>query len=118
MPELSGYTDGIFRAIGILFSAGVIYGAYKVSYDGAVKAKKLWIYAIKGLFVAIVITLFANATLGSHTENCDDYLYGSCDTVQDFEPTSKQYRENFAYWLTLIGTPIIVGAFNGGKKRY
>lgn len=114
---MEGFSDGIGKAIGYLVIAGIAYFAYQAGKDNAGKTKNIWLFCIKGLAIIAGIALFANSLLGTHSENCDDDpIYGRCDTVQDYEPSPKDYSENFIYYIIFLGIPFLIGTYNGYKK--
>lgn len=106
----------IFRALGHLLIAYMIYIAWKLSYEATAKIgfKKV---LLKGLLWCAGIAVFATITLGTHTENYDDDpFYGRGETVQDYKPTNEQRFANFAYYITILYLPVIVGAIKGRKN--
>jgi hypothetical protein len=48
-----------------------------------------------------------------------DPLYGGCERYTDdgYEPTMEQRTANFAYYVTLLYIPVIIGAFNKQDKN-
>ncbi|OGZ31545.1 MAG: hypothetical protein A3H02_02450 [Candidatus Niyogibacteria bacterium RIFCSPLOWO2_12_FULL_41_13] len=108
--------DKIFRALGYLFIAGIVYFAWKTASDNAEGGKYktvLW----KGFLLCAGIALFASFTLGNPTcEEQSDPVYGGCEQYADdgFEPTIKQRVAHFAYYMTLLYIPVVIGAL---KKR-
>jgi len=110
--------DEIFRALSYLLIAGVVFFAWKSARDYARdgKAKSvLW----KGLLCCVGIAIFASLILGNPT--CEstyaDPVYGGCESYADdgFEPTAEQRTANFAYFMTLLYIPVVLGAFDGNK---
>lgn len=109
--------DGIWNAFGKIFSAIGLFIFYTAAFDYGRKSKSLWKSIIKGLLTVVAICLIANMYLGSHTENCDsDPVYGNCERVQDYEPTSKQYLDNFLFWFTYGSIPVVYGLYKGKQK--
>lgn len=111
-------THEIFRALGYLLIAGIVSFAWKQASDAAEKEnlkKVLW----KGLLWCAGIALFASFTLGNSTcEIQADPVYGGCEQYADdgYEPTTEQRAANFAYFMTLLYIPVVIGMFNGKKK--
>ena len=114
--------NGALKALSFLIAGIFIYGAYwfGAKYQGDEKSifkKNFWGYTSKILIAILVIGFISwifSSNLGTHTENCDDSdpLYGgSCDRVQDFEPTSKKYQEEFAKLFVLLFIPYVYGLF-------
>ncbi len=105
----------IFRALGYLFIAYIAYFSWKTAYDAAVKGglKKT---LLKGFLICAGIALFSAFNLGSHSESCDDPIYGSCERVQDYEPTNEQRFASFIYFMTLLYLPAIVGTIKGNNE--
>jgi hypothetical protein len=105
-------SDEIFRAIGYLIIAAFVFYAWKLGYDNAEGGKYkdvLW----KGFLWCCAIAFFASISLGSATcEQVSDPVYGGCDVYADdaFEPTTEQRTAQFAYYLTLLYVPVVVGA--------
>ena len=108
--------DEIFRALGNLLIAGIVYLAWKTANDNAEGGKYktvLW----KGFLWCAGIALFASITLGNPTcETQSDPLFGGCEQYADdgYEPTTEQRWASFAYLMTLLYVPVVMGAF---KKR-
>jgi len=111
-------SDGIFRAIGYIIGAVFLFYIYKTAISYGEKTKKLTKSILSGLIGAIVVAFLISSSLGSHHENCDDDpLRGSCETVQDYRPTSIQYQNSFFFWLLIIGGPITFGLYQGKKNK-
>jgi len=109
--------DGIWKALGKIFSAFGLFIFYTAAFDYGRKSKSLWKSIVKGLLTVVAISLIANMYLGSRTENCDDDpVYGSCEKVQDYELTSKQYLDNFLFWFTYGSIPVVYGLYKGKQK--
>jgi len=112
--------DEIFRALGYLFIAGIVYFAWKTASDNAEGGKYktvLW----KGFLWCAGIALFASMTLGNPTcEEQSDPLYGGCEYYADdgYKPTTEQRTANFAYYMTLLYIPVVIGALKKDKKRH
>ncbi|PKL72685.1 hypothetical protein CVV26_00245 [Candidatus Kuenenbacteria bacterium HGW-Kuenenbacteria-1] len=108
--------DEIFKALGYLFIAGIVYFAWKTANDNATGGKYktvLW----KGFLWCAGIALFASITLGNPTcEERSDPVYGGCEQYADdgYEPTTEQRAAKFAYFMTLLYIPVVIGAL---KKR-
>lgn len=116
--EFNAITEGGFKALTYLFITLFAYCAWHLGDDYAKKTKNVWIMILKGLTTIFVIAFFSNATLGTHTENCDDDpIRGQCDSVQDYQPTTKQYYSNFTYYIVLLGVPYLIGVHNGFKQN-
>ena len=108
--------DEIFKAFGYLFIAGIVYFAWKTASDNADGGKYktvLW----KGFLWCTGIALFVSVTLGDPTcEQQSDPVYGGCEQYADdgYEPTNEQRAAKFAYFMTLLYVPVVIGAL---KKR-
>jgi hypothetical protein len=75
---------------------------------------------VEGLLWCGGIALFASFTLGNPTcEIQADPVHGGCEYYADdgYEPTNEQRAVSFAYFMTLLYIPVVVGAFNGSKKE-
>jgi hypothetical protein len=111
--------DEIFKAVGYLFIAGVVYFAYKTAHDNAEGDKYktvLW----KGFLYCAGIALFASVIMGNPTcESQSDPIYGGCDQYADdgYEPTNKQREARFAYYMTLLYIPVVFGALDKREKK-
>src|SRR3989344_2611171 len=96
--------DEIFKALGYLFIAGIVYFAWKTANDNAEGGKYktvLW----KGFLWCAGIALFASVTLGNPTcEERSDPVYGGCEQYADngYKPTTEQKVARFAYFMTLL----------------
>lgn len=109
--------EKIFKALGYLFIAGIIFFAWSTARDNAKDGKLKWVLW-KGLLWCMGIALFASFTLGNPTcEERSDPVYGGCERYADdgFEPTTEQRVAQFAYVMTLLYIPVAFGAFNGNK---
>lgn len=108
----------IFRALGYLLIAGVVYIAGKTASDNSKDGKYknvLW----KGSLWCAGIALFASVTLGnSSCESYEDPLYGGCEYYADdgYEPTTEQRVGSFAYFMILLYVPVLIGALSNKKK--
>ena len=106
--------DEISRAFGYLMIAGIIIVAHNIARDNT-KNGELKINLWKGFLWCGVLALFASITLGSSTcediYNCEEY------TGNSYEPTNEQRIANFAYFITLLYIPTIIGTFTGNKKN-
>ena len=108
----------VFRALGYLLIAGVVWFAWKQGHDNA-RGGKLKEVLWKGLLWCVGIALFASFTLGNPScEIQGDPVYGGCEQYADdgYEPTTEQRAASFAYFLILLYMPVVIGAFNGDKK--
>ncbi len=108
----------IFRALGYLLIAGVVSFAWKTAHDNA-KGGKLKTVLWKGFLWCAGIALFASITLGNPTcEERSDPVYGGCEQYADngYEPTAEQRVARFAYFMTLLYLPVIIGVFNGNEE--
>lgn len=109
----------IFKALGYLLMAGVVFFAFNIAKDSADKGKQktvLW----KGFLCCCAIALFTSLTLGDATcEEQTDPIRGGCEAYADdgYEPTIEQRVANFAYFLTLLYIPVALGAFRGNDKQ-
>ena len=109
--------DGVWKALGSIFSATGIYIFYELAHESGIKTKNLWKSIIKGVIAVAIIGFIASSYLGTHTEDCDDDpIYGRCDRVQDYEPTSKQHRDNFLFWFTYGSIPVVYGLYKGRQE--
>lgn len=108
----------IFRALGYLFIAGVVWFAWKQADEnarGGHLKEVLW----KGLLWCGGIALVASIMLGNPTCEVDgDPVYGGCEQYADdgYEPTTEQRAARFTYILALLYIPVAIGAFTGDKK--
>jgi hypothetical protein len=106
--------DEIFKALGYLFIASIIYFAWKTANDNAENGRYktvLW----KGFLWCAGLALFASITLGNPTcEESSDPVYGGCEQYADdgYEPTPEQRSAEFAYFMTLLYIPVVMGALN------
>lgn len=107
-------SNEIFRALGYLLIAGVVYFAGKTASDNSKDGKYktvLW----KGFLWCAGIALFTSVTLGNPScESYDDPLYGGCEYYADdsYEPTTEQRAGSFAYFMTLLYVPVVIGALS------
>lgn len=113
--------DEIAKAVGYLLIAGIVAFVWKTARDSACEVgtkKTLW----KGFLWCAGIALFASITLGNPTcEEVSDPVRGGCDSYADdgWEPTTEQRLANFAYFMTLLYVPVVIGAYqskNGEKS--
>ena len=109
----------ISRAFGYLCIAGIIYIVGKTASDKAKKGSYisvLW----KGFLLCAGIALVASIALGN--PSCEDYEQdpwgGICYSYSDsgFEPTTEERIARFAYFMTLLYVPVIIGAISNRKK--
>lgn len=111
--------DQIFKALEYLFISYTTWYIWKISFDSATggKLKKtLW----KGFLYCGIIALLTSISLGSPTcEVRSDPLYGGCEEYADdgFIPTKDQKIGNFAFTVTLLYIPVVVGALYGNKRE-
>ncbi len=105
--------NSVLKALGYLFIAVIIHFCWSTAKDnaknGAYKSV-LW----KGFLWCAGIALFASVNMGSPScENYSDPVYGGCEEYADdgFDPTTDERAANFAYILTLLYLPVIIGAF-------
>ena len=110
--------DEVFRALGYLFIAGVVYYTWKTAYDKA-EGGKYKIVLWKGFLWCAGIALFTSFILGNPTcEMQSDPVYGGCEYYADdgYEATTEQRVANFAYFMTLLYVPVVIGALNKKVK--
>ncbi len=111
--------DEIFRALGYLFIAGIVYFTWKTASTNAEGAKYktvLW----KGFLWCGGIAIFTSMTLGNPTcEEQSDPMYGGCEYYANdgYQPTTEQRAANFAYYMTLLYIPVVVGALGKRKNK-
>lgn len=116
---LDAIFDEFFKALGYLMIAGVVSFAWIQARDNAksLELKKvLW----NGLLWCGGIALFASIMLGSPScEVQGDPVYGGCEQYADdgYEPTTEERASRFAYFMTLLYIPVVIGAFNGNKHK-
>ncbi len=111
-------TDGIFKAIGFIVGAFFLFNFYKLARDYGEKSKNIFKSIGSALLGIVIVAFIISSGLGTHSENCDDDpLRGSCDTVQDYQPSTKEYQDSFLFWLFVVGSPIIYGLYEGNKNR-
>lgn len=111
-------TSGVIQGIGYIVGAIFLFYIYKTATSYGEKTKNLTKSILSGLIGAIVVAFLISSGLGSHHENCDDDpLRGSCETVQDYQPTTAQYQNSFFFWLLIIGSPITFGLYKGKKNK-
>lgn len=111
--------EEIFKALGYLLIAGVAFFAFSIARDKA-SAGKLKTVLWKGFLYCCAIALFTSLTLGDATcEEQTDPIRGGCEAYADdgYEPTTEQRVANFAYFLTLLYIPVVLGAFRGNDKQ-
>lgn len=109
--------DEIFRAFSYLLVAGIVLFAWALARDNAIGGKTktvLW----KGFLWCVGIAFVAGLTLGDPSCIESDPLRGGCYEYADdgHEATIEERAANLAYFLTLLYIPVVLGAFNGGKK--
>jgi len=116
---LDTISSEVFKALGYLLISGVVAFAWKQGHDNVKELelkKVLW----KGLLWCGGIALFASIMLGSPScEVQGDPVYGGCEQYADngFEPTAERRASRFAYFITLLYIPVVIGAFNGNKLK-
>lgn len=110
----------IFRAVGYLVISCIVYTAWNIareSVNGDNVKTILW----KGFLWCAGIALITSISLGA--PSCIDEEYdphGSvCNEYADdgFEPTTEQRAANFAYFMTLLYIPVLVGAYKGKNSH-
>lgn len=112
--------EEIFKAIGYLLIAGLVYMAWNTAREETVKSSYKEIL-VKGFGWCVGIALFASFTLGQPT--CTDYEQdnrgGTCYDYADdgFTPTTEQRVSKFAYYMTLFYIPVVMGVFKGKKEK-
>ncbi|KKU91387.1 MAG: hypothetical protein UY22_C0043G0008 [Candidatus Amesbacteria bacterium GW2011_GWC1_48_10] len=112
-------SDEIFKALGYLLIAGVVSFAWKTARDntrGGSWKEVLW----KGFLWCAGIALFTSFTLGSPScEERTDPVFGGCEYYADdgYEPTTDQRVANFAYFMTLLYIPVVLGVYYGNKEK-
>lgn len=109
----------IFKAVGYLFVAGLVYFAWNTAREETIKSGYKEIL-FKGLYWCAGIAFFASITLGSPTcEEQTDPVYGGCSQYADdgYEPTTEQRVAKFAYYMTLFYIPVVLGTFKGKKEN-
>ena len=108
-------TNEIIKALGYLFIAGVVSFAYNIAREnskGGKLMKALW----EGILCCGGLALIVSMTLGRPTcVEQSDPMSGSCAEYADngYEPTTEQRAASFAYFMTLLYMPVILGAFRG-----
>ena len=111
--------DEIFRSLGYLFIAGVVYLAWKTSNNNAAGGKYkavLW----KGFLWCAGIAILAAATLGySSCEEQSDPLRGGCAQYGDdnYKPTMEQRVAKFTYVMILLYVPTVLGALQRKNSK-
>lgn len=75
----------------------------------------------KGLFLVIIIASIAVSWRGDSTCTVmgDDPISGRCEEYSDngYVATSDEKKEYFSFVFTLLFLPLVLGAWNGGKKE-
>ncbi len=103
----------IFKALLYLFIAGIIYFTGKIAYNNAENGKYktvLW----KGFLWCSGIALVTSLILGY--PSCEDMEYDTmgshCVYYADdgWEPTTTQRFGNFAFIMTILYIPVVIGA--------
>lgn len=115
---MEAISDEIFRALGYLLIAGVVYIAGKTASDNS-KGGKYKTVLWKGFLWCAGIALFASATLGNPScEYYDDPVYGGCEYYADdgYEAKTEQRVSSFAYLMTLLYIPVVIGALTNKNK--
>ena len=101
---------GIYRTIQFGVQFLVVYGAYFMGeYMIEGRSREIKSLVVKSFFGTIILSLLIASQLGTHTENCNDPVYGGCDTVQDFFPTRRETNEYFVFIFTILYIPFFVG---------
>ncbi len=112
--------EEIFKALGYLFIAALVYFAWKQGHDNA-KEGNLKMVLWEGLLWCAGIAFIASITVGkptcidSETDNRGTTCYEYAD--DGFEPTMEQRAAKFIYYMTLFYLPVVVGAYQGNKIR-
>jgi hypothetical protein len=108
--------DEIYKALGYLLIAGVVMFAWKTARDNAGGGKlkaALW----KGFLWCAGVAVFASLTLGNPTcvGSEQDTRGTTCYEYADdgYEPTTEQRAAKFAYFMTLLYLPVVIGAARG-----
>ncbi|MFA6537662.1 MAG: hypothetical protein WCT18_04690 [Patescibacteria group bacterium] len=111
-------TNEIFRALGYLFVAFIVWNAYNMACNKA-KGGNFKIVLLKGFLWCGGIALFASMTLGNVM--CEQSIYpnGGCEQYSDggYIPTTEQRTAKFAYLMTLLFVPVVFGAIKGKDER-
>lgn len=111
-------SEEVWRALGYLFISGIVAFAWKQAHDAA-RRSGLYMTLVKGLIWCAGIAMFAAVIMGNPSCEIEgDPLYGGCEQYADdgFEPTGEQRAARFAYFLTLLYVPVVIGSLNGSKK--
>lgn len=112
--------DEVSRALIYLLCAGIVSVAWTFARDAArdvTLGRVLW----KGFLWCLGIALIANVNLGASScldsepglvgNECTDY------SDDEFEPTAEERWANFAFFMTLLYTPVLLGAWRGSARR-
>lgn len=107
----------IFRALSYLIIAGIVYFIWITANNKAKEGKYktvLW----KGFILCTGIALFTSFSLGNPTciDPSHDVNWIACNGYANdgYKPTAEQRVANFAYYMTLLYIPVMIGAL---KKR-
>ena len=112
-----GIIEGILKALQYLFITGVLYLAWRITYDFA-QTKGFKEMLFKGFLWCVAVALVANIYLGTHSGECDDeWIRPSCDTVVDYTPTINERMATFLYYLVLLYPAVVLGTYHGNQKR-
>lgn len=110
----------IFKAVGYLIIAVIVYAAWNIAHqsvNGDNIKEVLW----KGFLWCAGIAIVTSISLGS--PSCIEEEYdprgSTCLEYADdgYEPTTEQRAAKFAYIMTLLYIPVLVGAFNGKRNH-
>jgi hypothetical protein len=109
----------IIKAVGYVIMSGVLYIAWKLAYD-EVQNSGIKNTLTKGLSACIFIAFIFSNMLGepSCIDREEDGRGGTCVEYADdgFKPTQEQRVATFAYYLTLLGVPVLYGVYTGSKQ--
>lgn len=108
----------ILNALGYLLISGIVYTIWKMAFDDTIKSNYKTVL-LKGLVFCVGIALFASISLGNPTcLQISDPAYGGCDEYADdgYVPTSDQKVANFAYYMTFLYVPVMLGVYKSKKN--
>lgn len=116
--------DEAFRALTYIGMAVLVYITYSIGKKGVeqkpehnLDIKDLIKRIAAGLGIIIGIAIFAGyINLGTSSE-CDDSdpIRGTCETTQDYTPSSTERAGTAVYFLTLLGIPYLYGGYSEYK---
>lgn len=130
----------IFKALGYLFIAFIVYIVYKMGVRGLGKThtnffgqtettyndnetrRQVITRLFQGLGAIVLIALAAAYMFLGTSSDCSDAdpLYGGCTTTVEREPSSQERVSTLAYYVTLLGVPFLTGvseAYANAKRR-